>query len=148
MTEFTNILVNESHSLISLITMIFPSPDWFLGISNMDMCNKMTGEWRESYTRDLLPYDSGTDDGTSFESPDSVTSPRKNIFLIGKDDDTNFKGDSKIKRLGVLTIERVEKNEGNGGDDDDDVVNSASTFSGRSAVVAVITFLIMFVMHI
>ena len=80
----TDIHVDQYRSLVSLITMIFPSPDWFLGISNVDMCNPMTGEWREEYSRDLLPYDSGTDDGTSFESDNSQSDPRKNIFLIGK----------------------------------------------------------------
>jgi hypothetical protein len=168
MINFTKIAVNETHSLMSLITMIFPSPDWFLGISNMDMCNKITGEWRKNYTRDLLPYDSGTDDGTSFESPDSATNPRKNIFLIGKDDETNFKSDSDIKRLGVLVIERVEENDdnnnggdkggnGDGGDDnggdnggngdDDNNVNTASTFTRNSILVAITTVLIMFIIR-
>ncbi len=87
--------------------MVFPSPDWFLGISNVDMCNPMTGEWREEYNRDLLPYDSGTDDGTSFESPNSPSDPRKNIFLIGNEDDTNFKSDSKIRRLGTFKFTKV-----------------------------------------
>ena len=149
MTDFTKILVNETHSLISLISMIFPSPDWFVGISNMDMCDKITGEWRKDYTRDLLPYDSGTDDGTSFKSPDSVTNPRKNIFLIGKDDETNFKSSSNIRRLGVLTIKRIEKNDENeeNDGDDDNVGNAASTSTGRSIVVAITTFLIMSILH-
>ena len=87
--------------------MIFPSPDWFLGISNVDMCDPKTGEWKEEYTRNLLPYDSGTDDGTSFESPDSPTKPRKNIFLIGNEDDTDFKSDAKIRRLGTFKFTKV-----------------------------------------
>ena len=87
--------------------MIFPSPDWFLGISNVDMCDPMTGEWRENLTRNLFPYDSGTDDGTSFESDNSPSNPRKNIFLIGKDDDTNFKSNSPIRRLGTFTFSKI-----------------------------------------
>ena len=143
MTKFDRILVNETHSLISLVTMIFPSPDWFLGISNMDMCNKVTGEWRESYTRDLLPYDSGTDDGTSFESPNSVTKPRKNIFLIGNRDKTNFKSDSDIRRLGVLVMQRFEEKEV-------DIVNNnsaASTFMISSILVALTTTIFTVIMQ-
>ena len=102
-----DIHVDEYRSLVSVITMIFPSPDWFLGISNVDMCNPMTGEWREEYSRYLLPYDSGTDDGTSFESENARSNPRKNIFLIGNEDDTNFKSDSPIKPLGKFTFTRV-----------------------------------------
>ncbi len=155
--NFTKVLVNETHSLISLISMIFPSPDWFLGISNMDMCDKITGEWRKNYTRDLLPYDSGTDDGTSFESPDSVTDPRKNIVLIGKEDETNFKSDSDIRRLGVLVIERVEENDvnnntggdnGGNGDGDDDIDNGASAFTRSPILVAITTVLIMFILQV
>ena len=103
----TDIHVDQYRSLVSLITMIFPSPDWFLGISNVDMCNPMTGEWREEYSRDLLPYDSGTDDGTSFESDNSPSDPRKNIFLIGNQDDTNFKSDSRIRRLGTFKFTKL-----------------------------------------
>ena len=91
MTTLMDIHVDEDRSLVSVITMIFPSPDWFLGISNVDMCDPKTGEWKEEYSRNLLPYDSGTDDGTSFESPNSASDPRKNIFLIANKDDTNFK---------------------------------------------------------
>ena len=99
--------VDEDRSLVSVITMIFPSPDWFLGVSNVDMCDPMTGEWREEYSRDLFPYDSGTDDGTSFGSPDAPTMPKKNIFLIRNEDDTNFKSDSEIKRLGTFKFSKV-----------------------------------------
>ena len=106
-TTLMDIHVDEDRSLVSVITMIFPSPDWFLGISNVDMCNPMTGEWRDEYSRDLLPYDSGTDDGTSFESPDSVSDPRGNITLISKEDDTNFKTNSSIIRLGTFTFTKI-----------------------------------------
>ena len=102
-----NIHVDPDRSLVSVITMIFPSPDWFLGISNIDMCDRMTGEWKDSLDRDLFPYDSGTDDGISFESPDAPSNPRKNIFLIGKDDDTNFKSNSAIKRLGTFKFSKI-----------------------------------------
>ena len=102
-----NIHVDEDRSLVSVITMIFPSPDWFLGISNVDMCDSMTGEWKEEYSRELLPYDSGTDDGTSFESPNVRTMPKKNIFLIGNEDDTNFKSDSTIEPLGTFKFTKV-----------------------------------------
>ena len=103
-TTLDDIHVDGDRSLVSVMTMIFPSPDWFLGISNVDLCNPMTGEWRDSLSRDLLPYDAGTEDGSSFESPDSPSNPRKKITLIGKDDDTNFKSNSSIPRLGTFTF--------------------------------------------
>ena len=104
MTTLMDIHVDEDRSLVSVITMIFPSPDWFLGISNVDMCDPKTGEWKEEYTRELLPYDSGTDDGTSFESLNEPSDPRGNITLISKSDDTNFRTNSSIRRLGTFTF--------------------------------------------
>ena len=106
-TTLMDLHVDEDRSLVSVMTMIIPSPDWFLGISNVDMCNAMTGEWRDSLERYLFPYDSGTDDGNSFESPDSPSNPRKNIFLIGNEDDTNFKSTSKIEPLGKFTLKKM-----------------------------------------
>ena len=103
-----NIHVDADRSLVSLITMIFPSPDWFLGVSNIDMCDRMTGEWKDSLDRDLFPYDSGTDDGISFESPDAPSNPRTNITLISKDDNTTFKTNSSmIKRLGTFKFSKI-----------------------------------------
>ena len=102
-----DIHVDEDRSLVSVITMIFPSPDWFLGISNVDLCDPKTGKWKEEYSRNLLPYDSGTDDGTSFESGNEPSDPRGNITLISKDDDTNFKTNSTIRRLGTFTFTKV-----------------------------------------
>ena len=107
MTTLMDIHVDEDRSLVSVITMIFPSPDWFLGISNVDMCDPKTGEWKEEYTRELLPYDSGTDDGTSFESLNEPSDPRGNITLISKSDDTNFRTNSSIRRLGTFTFTKV-----------------------------------------
>ena len=52
------------------------SPGVQLVAETVDMCDPKTGEWKEEYTRELLPYDSGTDDGTSFESLNEPSDPR------------------------------------------------------------------------
>ena len=56
-------------TLISAITMIFPSPDWFTGIDNMDTCDQKTGRWRRKIEGNLSAWDAGTDLGEDFESP-------------------------------------------------------------------------------
>ena len=106
-TTLTNIHVDGDRSLVSVMTMIFPSPDWFLGIANVNLCDNATGEWKQNLTRDLFPYDAGTDNGTSFESANSPSDPRQNITLISKDDDTNFRSDNPIRRLGTFTFTRI-----------------------------------------
>ncbi len=39
--------------------MIEPSPDWFLGVSGLELCTENCG-WVENRTIDLYPCDAGT----------------------------------------------------------------------------------------
>jgi Raf kinase inhibitor-like YbhB/YbcL family protein len=75
--EFT---VSESHPLFSLVTMIAPSPDWFIGAHDLDL--RENGVWKENFTLNLLPYDAGTQDGASFTTPGGNTNPRQPIERI------------------------------------------------------------------
>ena len=62
-----NVEVTQDYSLVSLVTMIAPSPDWFTGIMQMDLCDSSTGMWRDSWNVTMLhPWDAGTDDGNTF----------------------------------------------------------------------------------
>ena len=72
--------ITESHPLVSLTTMIAPSPDWFVGVHDLNLMR--SGLWQEEVIVDLLPYDSGTDDGVTFTSPDADTDPADPISRI------------------------------------------------------------------
>lgn len=72
--------VSLEHSRITVVTMIAPSPDWFVGVNGLDLFAQ--GGWRSSTIVDLLPYDAGTDSGASFNSPDQPTVPAETIFQI------------------------------------------------------------------
>jgi hypothetical protein len=65
---------------ITLVSMLAPSPDWFVGISAMSLLE--VGDWVDELVIDLEVYDAGTDSGRSFESPDQDTSPRATITHI------------------------------------------------------------------
>jgi hypothetical protein len=54
--SISNIEVNSQYPLVSFITMIAPSPDWFLGVHDLNLCNTATGEWQDWEVRDLFPY--------------------------------------------------------------------------------------------
>ncbi|MCF6261990.1 MAG: spondin domain-containing protein [Xanthomonadales bacterium] len=75
--------VSESHPLFSIVTMIAPSPDWFVGAHGIDLLNN-NGVWISELTVDLLPYDAGTDSGSTFTSANSATSPRVPIQQINQ----------------------------------------------------------------
>jgi len=79
MTSMTFIL-SEEFSLVTLVSMIAPSPDWFVGVSGVDL--HASDEWAEELIIQLWPYDAGTDSGTSYNSPDQPTDPHEPISLI------------------------------------------------------------------
>ena len=57
--------------------MVAPSPDWFVGVSGLDLIE--SGNWVADKTVTLLPWDAGTDDGASYESADLDAQPRQPV---------------------------------------------------------------------
>ena len=72
--------IASSHSLVSVVSMVAPSPDWFIAVSNINLLEN--NEWVASKTISVDIYDAGTDDGDTFRSPDMPTVPRVPIFVI------------------------------------------------------------------
>lgn len=75
-----NITVSEDFPLLTLITMIAPSPDWFAGIRDVSLRNG--GNWESSITIDLFPYDAGTEEGVNYSTSNSATSPQETITSL------------------------------------------------------------------
>jgi hypothetical protein len=96
--------VDDTHSLVSLVSMIAPSPDWFAGVHGLDLCNET--KWIQSKTVDLFPYDAGTDSGLKFTSANSVTNPRESIYRLTGTNPNNsmssFFGYSTVNRMATL----------------------------------------------
>lgn len=84
--EFT---ANQSHSLLSMISMVAPSPDWFVGIDSVQLFEN--NAWKNNLEFQLKVYDSGSDDGTSFISSNVASDPRQLILLLDSDSaDSDF----------------------------------------------------------
>ncbi len=75
--------VSLEYPRITVVTMIAPSPDWFIGVNGLNLFED--GRWRPHTVVDLLPYDAGTDSGATFTSQDSPTVPPEPIFQINED---------------------------------------------------------------
>lgn len=88
------------HPLATVVTMIAPSPDWFLGVHGESLL--VDGEWVDELVVDLLPYDSGTDSGATFTSANQDTSPAEPIALI-----TGFPLEGGVP-LGTFTFTRTD----------------------------------------
>ncbi|CAF0721201.1 unnamed protein product, partial [Brachionus calyciflorus] len=73
--------VSNTHHLLSFATMFGPSPDWFSGVSKLNLC-RPDCTWIEEYEEDLMPIDAGTDSGLSYNSPNKPTNPQEKIRKI------------------------------------------------------------------
>ncbi|KAL0831562.1 hypothetical protein ABMA28_002350 [Loxostege sticticalis] len=84
LTTVTSFRANKDNHLVSLVTGIMPSPDWFLGVANLELCTETNkrSEWAQTVTLNLYPYDAGTDSGKTFEAPNDETSPPQPISSV------------------------------------------------------------------
>lgn len=57
--------VDRTYHMFSVVVALRPSPDWFLGTSNFELCD--TNGWLEEYQLPLYPWDAGTMNGVSYE---------------------------------------------------------------------------------
>lgn len=95
--------LTNSHPLVSLVSMIAPSPDWVIATRNVSLIEN--GGWVESKVVQVAVYDSGTDSGTTFTSNNLPTNPPVPIFLIT----TPPLGDgTTVANMGTMTFERID----------------------------------------
>ena len=80
-TATFSITVPKDHPLITLTSMIGPSPDWFVGISGRSLLDSQDN-WRSTVQIDLYPYDAGTEDGDTFSLSNPATNPQGTITSI------------------------------------------------------------------
>ena len=84
----TAFVAHASHPFVTLVSMIAPSPDWFVGVNGLSLMQN--GQWVDSLTVHLTAWDAGTDSGGSYTSANSDTQPRSPVaalttppFLVG-----------------------------------------------------------------
>lgn len=97
------VTVDARHPLLSAVTMIAPSPDWFVALHEQSLLDEQ-GNWRQHLMVPARTYDAGTDSGPSFNSPDQPTTPAQPIQLI-----TNgpLARSGTVPPLGVFHLDRI-----------------------------------------
>lgn len=70
--------VDKDHHLISVVSFMYPSPDWFVGISGLELCLPNCN-WITNKTINLYPWDAGIDSGVTYNSSDMPQVPIMNI---------------------------------------------------------------------
>ena len=95
-TATVDITLTTGHPLVTLTSMIAPSPDWFVGVSGLSLRNSADDGWQSSLTVNLFPWDAGTENGTEFSLSNPATSPQGTIASI--------KGTGKFSNEPIATL--------------------------------------------
>ena len=72
--------IQSDAPLVTLVSMVAPSPDWFVGVSALSLVQN--GAWVDELKVDLFAHDAGTDSGTTYAAPDEPSTPRMPIRPI------------------------------------------------------------------
>ncbi|MYH17031.1 MAG: hypothetical protein F4149_17845 [Gammaproteobacteria bacterium] len=104
-----NFQATKSTPLVTLLSMIAPSPDWFVGVSGLSLLDAQN-QWRSGFEMDLYPYDAGTEGGSGFSLSNPATVPQGTI--------TSLRGTSPFSSqpMAKLIFARVGGDGGDGGD--------------------------------
>ena len=110
------VTLTTDHPRVTLLSMVAPSPDWFVGVSGLSLLDAGAG-WLPSQTVNLYSWDAGTEEGTEFSLTNSATSPQETI--------TSLRGIGKFsnERIATLTFTRQS-------------VNTAPSFTGNTGFEA------------
>jgi len=86
--------LSQTYSHVIFVSMIAPSPDWFVAT---DINLFENGQWVEELEIPLVSYDSGTDSGITLSALDSDTIPEELISVLG----------DGLQNMGTLTFNKV-----------------------------------------
>lgn len=70
---------------VTLASMIAPSPDWFVGVSSLDLRDE-NGDWLEELVVPLYPWDAGSEDGNRLSLSNPASNPREPIRRLDLDE--------------------------------------------------------------
>lgn len=94
--------VDSDFPLLTLVSMLGPSPDWFVGVSGLPLHSD--DEWQDKLVVDLHPYDAGTRSNNAFALWGSRNDPPDPVSLI-----TDTSGQLITPQsLGTMTIGRIQ----------------------------------------
>jgi hypothetical protein len=93
--DISNLTLHKDYSNITFVSMLAPSPDWFVaGSTNLIKNNK----WLDRIELNLITYDSGGDSGQLLTSSDIDTNPKETITVF----------DNYLQNLGKIVITKIK----------------------------------------
>ena len=103
-TASDTLRVDARRPRMTVVTMIAPSPDWFVALENENLLGG-NGQWVEQRTVPARAYDAGTDSGPTFTAPDQATMPAAPISGLRLPPASGTAADGPA--LGVWRLERI-----------------------------------------
>lgn len=97
----TTVRVDPAHPLVSFVTMLQPSPDWFTGASDVNLMEN--GGWVKRRGLALPAYDAGADAGTTYKSADR---PRNPTGRTSRSTNRHFSYKGKPRLVATVTFIR------------------------------------------
>jgi len=91
-------------NLVTVTSMLAPSPDWFVGVSGLNLLDEDMN-WIDTLEIDLFVYDAGTDSGSNYTSQNRPTNPREKIERI---QESPFLVDGGVRSVGTFRFELKE----------------------------------------
>ncbi|XP_011500698.1 PREDICTED: spondin-1-like [Ceratosolen solmsi marchali] len=73
--SFSSVRVDTKKHVVSLIAKIEPSPDWFVGVSSLELCQPDC-TWIKNKILNLYAYDAGSKNGMLYEDIEDNTEPQ------------------------------------------------------------------------
>ncbi|MEM7800628.1 MAG: spondin domain-containing protein, partial [Chloroflexota bacterium] len=76
-----SITVSSDFPNLTLVSMIAPSPDWFIGVGSLSLQDD-DDQWINTLEVPLFPYDAGTEEGDTYSLNNDPTNPQEAISRI------------------------------------------------------------------
>lgn len=103
-TVSLNFEITATHPRVTLVSMLAPSPDWFVGVAGL---NLMEGDtWIDEVEIELYVYDSGTDSGATYTASNADTQPPAPITRF---ESASFLINGSVAPVGVFTFTRTSQ---------------------------------------
>ena len=97
----TTFTTTKDHPLLSVITMLAPSPDWFTGVSAVRLHSN--DGWVDAINLPLWVWDAGTDSGVTFKANNADTQPHESIRLLST---KHFFNSDGLIKIGMISMVR------------------------------------------
>jgi Spondin_N len=99
------IYCNSNYPLFSCMSMLAPTPDWFLGIHDFSLLQGSS--WLSDSTVNVYAYDAGTEQGDIFDQNNLPTAPQQPVALLTPANAMVLaNGNSSIAPIGTIRFVR------------------------------------------